>query len=316
MAFPPETLHSYKALQEARVRREVQGLYSPIGWVHELTLLENPTFKPSQKVRLSKLNLIYGSNESGKTALTEWIAGIFDLRYLRRWWDRQGTPIHVQLSLNPQLSLLDLRVSSKTKFDLKIGGKDLPFNPIPLRIIRLQDACLRFEDDLLCISNNLRISHLIVKKFVDEIHSFPYARVKNLRFKRNKHGNRILYSDVDGTVPGLPLRSLSGRETERIFMEFATAAARVSGRYTPTILILDGCPLILFEGFFEFYSHHFLDPDNQFQTFMCIPSRELNLDKVNCNVWELIRTSGKFDNIILSQDLRVAASDDSRVTGE
>ncbi len=305
VAFPPETLHSYKALQEARVRREVQGLYSPIGWVHELTLLENPTFKPSQKVRLSKLNLIYGANESGKSALAEWIAGIFDLRYLRRWWDRKGIPIHIQLSyLNPQLNLLDLRISSKSRFDLTISGTDVPFNPIPLRIITLRDACLRFEDDLLCISNNLRISPLIVKKLVHEIHSFPHARVRNLCFKKNKDGKRTLYSDVDGTVPGLPLRSLSGRETERVFMEFATAAARVSGRYAPTMLVLDGCPLILFEGFFEFYSHHLLDPDNQFQTLMCIPSRQLNLDKVRWNGWEVLRTSGTVGDIVVNQDLR------------
>ena len=49
VTFPAETLHSYKALQEARVRREVQGLYSPIGWLHEVALLENPTFKTGQK---------------------------------------------------------------------------------------------------------------------------------------------------------------------------------------------------------------------------------------------------------------------------
>jgi hypothetical protein len=109
---------------------------------------------------------------------------------------------------------------------------------------------------------------------------------------------------VEGTVPGLPLGALSGRETERVFMEFATAAARVSGRYTPTMLILDGCPLMLFESFFDFYSHHLLDPDNQFQTFMCIPSRELDLDRVRWNGWEVIRTIGSSKDIIINQELR------------
>jgi hypothetical protein len=87
-------------------------------------------------------------------------------------------------------------------------------------------------------------------------------------------------------------------------MEFATAAARVSGRYTPTVLILDGCPSIIFEGFFDFYSHHLLDPDNQFQTFMCIPSRNLDLDRVRWNGWEVIRTVGSFKDIVVNQELR------------
>ncbi len=304
-AFPPETLHSYKALQEARVRREVQGLYSPVGWIHEVTLLDNPTFKTGQKLRLSKLNLIYGQNESGKSALTEWIGGAFDIRYLRRWWDRQSRPIHIQMTyLNPQLNVIDLRISSRSRFEVKIGGHALPFNPIPVRFIRLRSLYLKFDDDLLNISHNLRLSPLIVRNLVDEIHAFPHARIRNLRFKKNEQGKRTLYSDVDGTLPGLPLRDLSGRETERVFMEFATAAARVSGRYTPTMLILDGCPIILFEGFFDFYSHHLLDPDNQFQTLMCIPSTELDLDRVRWNGWEVIRTIGFGKDILINQELR------------
>ena len=217
--FPPETLLSYKALQEARVRREVQGLYSPIGWIHELTLLKNPTFKSGQKIRLSKLNLLYGENESGKSALTEWIAGLFDLTYLHRWWDRSSGPIQVRLSyLNPQLNTLDLSIESETSIKFRINDRAVPFNPIQVRFIKLSDFRLAYEDDLLSISNNLNLPAQIVRNLVDEIHAFSHARVRNIRFEADERGINTLYSDVDGTVPGLPLRSLSGRESERIFI--------------------------------------------------------------------------------------------------
>lgn len=304
-AFPPETLLSYKTLQEARVRREVQGLYSPIGWIHEVSLLENPTFKPGQKLRLSKLNLLYGANESGKSALTEWIAGAFDLTYLRRWWNRDSGPIHVQLSyLSPQLNTVDLVIESETNFKVRINDRAVPFNPIQLRFIRLSDFRLKHEDDLLSIAGNLNLPTQVVRNLVNEIHAFPHAHVRNLRFAADEEGVTRLYSDVDGTVPGLQLEHLSGRESETVLLEFATAAARVSGRYTPTVLILDGCPVMLFEGFFEFYSHHLLDPDNQFQTLMCIPSRFLDLNRVRWNGWEVIRTIGFSRDILLNQDLR------------
>ena len=68
-AFPPETLLSYKALQEARVIREVQGIYLPIGWIHEIEVHQNPLFTPGQKVTLAKLNLIFGETHDWKNGI-------------------------------------------------------------------------------------------------------------------------------------------------------------------------------------------------------------------------------------------------------
>ena len=171
------------------MRREVQGLYSPIGWIHELTLLENPTFKPGQKVRLSKLNLLYGENESGKSALTEWIAGSFDLAYLSRWWDRSSGPIHLRLSyLNPQLNTVEMSIESETHFKVQINDRAVPFNPIQVRFIKLSDFRFPGADDLLSISDSLKLPVQIVRNLVSEIHTFQYARVRNLRFEANEDG--------------------------------------------------------------------------------------------------------------------------------
>jgi len=305
-AFPPETLLSYKTLHEARVVREVQGLYSPIGWLHELTISENPLFVSGQKIRFAKLNLVFGNNSAGKTALTEWVAGCFDTSSLARWRGRRSPAVHVRLSfLNPELHDIELKVEADSKLEYRVNGRDIPFNPMGLRIIRLGSVQFAGDDDLLLLSNALNLPPVVVRNLAHEIHSFPHARVRNLQFKiDSEDGLTQLYADVDGTVPGLPLRLLSGRETESIFMEFATAAARVSGRYTPTLLILDGCPLILFDGIFDFYSHHLLDPDNQFQTIMCIPSRNLDLDSLRWKGWEVMRTSGRIPQIVVTQELR------------
>jgi hypothetical protein len=100
---------------------------------------------------------------------------------------------------------------------------------------------------------------------------------------------------------------LSGREAERIVLEFATAAARLSGKYCPTLLVIDDSVSIVFEGFFDFYSHHLLDPLNQFQTLMCIAERKLDLDNVKWNGWQVIRTNGKAPNVTLTQDVRTEA---------
>lgn len=63
--------------------------------------------------------------------------------------------------------------------------------------------------------------------------------------------------------------------------------------------------LVIFEGIFDFYSHHLLDPENQFQTIMCIPSRSLDLDALKWKGWEVIRTTGRPPSVSVSQELRI-----------
>ena len=72
---PPEELIAFKALQEARISRERQGLYIPVGWIFELIVHHAPIFRNDQVFLLAKLNLLVGNNMTGKTAISEWLAG-------------------------------------------------------------------------------------------------------------------------------------------------------------------------------------------------------------------------------------------------
>jgi hypothetical protein len=80
--------------------------------------------------------------------------------------------------------------------------------------------------------------------------------------------------------------------------------ARVSGGFTPTFLILDDFISILFDGWFEYYSHHFLNASNQFQTLLSIPFRTLDLDRLNWLGWEVIRLNGLPPSVTISQTPR------------
>lgn len=308
--YPPETLHSYKALHEARVLLEHEGLYPPIGWLHELTIVQGPLFSMLQKVQLSKLNLIYGMNCTGKTAITEWITGFFDSKTLERWTPARKQPLMLRLSLlNPKLQHLGITLDGKT-LQYTIDGKPVAFVPIGFKIFKPDRLDFSIQDDREMLAQALSLPIVTIESLVSEVNSFPHAKASNLRFEQDTDddGNPvdrfILRADVHGTVTGLTLRGLSGREGECIVLELATAAARLSGKYCPTLLVLDGSISIVFEGFFDFYSHHLLDPLNQFQTLMCIAERELDLDNVKWNGWQVIRTNGKVPNVTLTQDVR------------
>jgi hypothetical protein len=136
VGFPAPTLRVFKALQESRVAREVQGLYTPIGWIHEVSIKQNPLFVSGQTFHLGKLTLLVGGNGTGKTALTEWIAGAFDGAHLARWCTPDSDHIAYRVSyLNPTPVNLEVRIGGDQS-SILIDGRHEPFNPIGLRIIR------------------------------------------------------------------------------------------------------------------------------------------------------------------------------------
>ncbi len=306
-SFPPEVLLSYKDLHEARVMREVQGLYSSFGWIHELKIHDNPLFVNDQTIRFAKLNLLFGNNETGKTAITQWVAGCFESSFLERWKSVHTPVIHVSLSfLNPKLNNIEVIVDENSVLNYRIQGEKVPFNPIGLRIIRLTNVWFKEDDDdLYILSNALSLPPQAILNLIDEIHSFPHARVKNIRFEPDvEDGKTNLYCDVEGNAPGLSLNLISGSGVESVLFEFATAAARVCGKYIPTLLILDGCPIVNLDRFFDNYTSHLLDPVNQYQTIMCIPARKLDLNSLKWKGWEVIRTKGNRPSVTLTQELR------------
>ncbi|MBV8468712.1 MAG: AAA family ATPase [Burkholderiaceae bacterium] len=309
--YPPEVLLSYKALHEARVSLEHEGLYPPIGWLHELTIVQSPLFAAPQTFQFSKLNLIYGANSTGKTAIVEWINSLFDCTKLDRWMPAEHNPIKLRLSLlNPKLQNLEMTArNSEVKYS--IDGKSVAFVPIGFAIFKPRRFDYSITDDAEMLAQALNVPAPAINSLIDEVNQFPHAKVQNLRLELNTNGDGnyieqyTLITDVQGTAPGLPLRNLSGREKERILLEFSTAAARLSGKYCPTLLILDESVSVIFDGFFDFYSHHLLDPLNQFQTLMCIAEQDLDLNNVRWNGWQVIRTHGKPPHVSLNQDVRV-----------
>lgn len=288
--FSPETLLSYKALQENRAAREVQGLFVPIGWLHKLDFLEGPIFRRDQSVTLAKLNLFFGDNGTGKTAFSDWIQGPFNIPHLLRWSSAKEMPLRYRISyLDPHLKVLDCTLTAAGDVTYSFDGKRMPLVPPLMKVYELGRIGRPLRpDDLEWLSNVLSLPASIVRNLVEEIHSFSNSHIRNLRWTEDE-GRTVLILDSDGSPPQLPLGALSGREIERVLLEFITAAARSTGRYFPTLLVLDGCPTILFDGWFEFYSHHLLDPENQFQTIMCIPSQSLDLEAVRWNGWEVVR---------------------------
>lgn len=304
--FPPQLLLSYKQMHEARIAREHQGLYSPIGWIHKVRLDESPIFVNGSSFILAKLNLVIGNNATGKSALCEWISGVFDISYLSRW-RKVRSPLEVNLTyFTPQEIKVSLAIPDNNRVLYKVNERKAPSNPLKINIISPRRELYRLteeeSDDLVYFAGILKVDPVVVENLVEEINDYHHSKIRNIRFE-SEDGVSYMCLDVEGTHPGLSFGALSGREQERVFIEFTSALARFCGRYAPTILILDGFVSIFFKGWFDFYSHHFLDPDNQFQTILTIPSRDIDLSNVRWNGWQVLRTSGSPSECTIAQEL-------------
>ncbi|MET4670073.1 AAA family ATPase [Streptomyces sp. PvR018] len=66
--YSESLLRSWKDLHENRTRLEQGGHVQPFGWVQSLEVMSHYLFMPGV-IRLSKLNLLFGMNGSGKTRL-------------------------------------------------------------------------------------------------------------------------------------------------------------------------------------------------------------------------------------------------------
>lgn len=79
--FPAGVLFSWKALAEARIRKLLDDVPSPLGWVDEIEFLEYENLISPPKITLSRNTLIFGRNCSGKTSVMEVAASICHAKY-------------------------------------------------------------------------------------------------------------------------------------------------------------------------------------------------------------------------------------------
>jgi hypothetical protein len=97
--YPAPLLFSYKALQEAKISREMQDLYLPKAWFQELLIHQAPVFQSETKARFGKVTMITGDNGTGKTAMWEFLASFGDAAYLERWLPKTEAEKDLQLSV-------------------------------------------------------------------------------------------------------------------------------------------------------------------------------------------------------------------------
>jgi hypothetical protein len=229
--YPPQLLISYKHLHEARVSRELGGIARSVSWFHMLRVRRSPVLEAETRLSFGKLTLIMGNNNTGKSAVCEWIAGLSALSDLARWRSGTGSgfPIELEATLfNPDECRLTVRIGGDGSIQYEVDGRIVPVNPIPINVVAplALHKVARELDDLQKISEVLRVDPAIVRNLATEVDCSSEGRARNLEWIVDEEGTTRLKVDVQGTVSGLTFPELSHSEQERVILELAMAQTR------------------------------------------------------------------------------------------
>jgi hypothetical protein len=276
--FPVPTLRAYKRMHEEKIRCEGGGIGLKTGWIHSLSIDRAPVFRTPVEIQFGKVTVLHGDNGSGKTALCDWLQGISDPSALHRWADARGLRnLSFEVTyLDPFKQKLRVRVQSADEVEYFINGEPVPFDPNPIRFVRLRDlrrSC--FSDslppmtDLQFLSETLSVSPALVRNMMPFVGVHRGSTVGSLRVEHDPDGSIHVWTDVHGTLQGLGLQDqLSSTERSRVLIEIAAVFARYSAKRVPTVLLVDWAAKSLDDGWMRRVVDFLSSDDNPFQTVL------------------------------------------------
>lgn len=310
--YPPETLHSYKALHETRIAHELAGIHTPFGWIHKFTVHSSPLFSDGLEIEFAKLNLIVGENSVGKTALCEWIAGISNPAYLERW-ERSPPDSLKRLSCrvdysNPDPHWIEVDFLCPKYPRYKLDGEQTFLSTDTIKVIfpeRIEHPYQKVSNERDIVANSIKLHPYELQALCDELANTSDL-FKGARFEESEEG---VYMHVEVQIANQTdsrlLRLLASSERERLMLELGMIAATKLSITRPTLLILDASSWRIDTDWLRRYAEILSSPECRFQTIVSTRLMDMNFDEVNWSGWKVIRLDGTPpDAFILQRNLR------------
>jgi len=276
--FPASTLKAYRRMHEEKIRSEGGAIKPRTGWIHSLSIDRAPVFRAPVEIQFGKVTILQGDNSSGKTALCDWLQGMSDPSVLCQWADakRPGNLSFEVTYLDPFKQKLRVRMQSADEIEYFINGEPAPFNPNPIRFVRLRDlrrSCLSDRlpamTDLEFLSETLSVNPALVRNMMPLVGVHRGSTVSGLRVEHDTDGSIRVWTDVYGTLQGLGLQSqLSNTERSRVLIEIAAVFARYAAKHVPTVLLVDWAAKSFDDKWMSRVIDFLSSDDNPFQTVL------------------------------------------------
>lgn len=304
--YPPNKLHSYKALHEARIAYELSGIPTPFGWIDSIRIQSSPLFAGPAEIGLAKITLIIGLNASGKTALCEWIAASTDAHYLERWAKipHRRDRVRVEVGYHfPDPHSADISFLSEDRPQYMLDNELTTVPVTPLKFIYPKEVIFPYGEepnDLELVSKAMNLHPYEILALCEDMKSHGSEYVTQAWFEDSDEGC-FMFAKVKSRRPNQPrlFRMLSGSERARVLMELGILAANRYALMNPTLLILDSGFWRLDAYWLNDYAELLGSPSWKFQTIATLGPRDINFDDVRWAGWKVVRLSGRPPHVII-----------------
>ena len=227
--YSESLLRSWKDLHENRTRLEQGGHVQPFGWVQSLEVMSHYLFTPGV-IRLSKLNLLFGMNGSGKTRLFHLLRCLTSPQLLM---DAASVKYPADLScaitwFDPALRRAAVDVRGEV-LEYQVDDRRVPLPPRPYRVWSFGTKSFVMESPTVSgVADFLGVDPWTARTVVASLPGLLSAVISGASL------------NSDGSISVTYCRGWRAAEQSRIFPFYVLAAfAELQARAEPTILVLD-----------------------------------------------------------------------------
>lgn len=304
-AYPAALLQGWKSLQEASVKRAMDGQPTSVGWAHSLRIIRNGLFVADATLTLSKVTVVHGAAH-GKTALLDWMGASVGRPLPKRWRDFPDGVLSELQYFTPDEVKIELHVDGQKPW-LSVSGARVAEPPPGFKIVMVpEDAWSLLDnewDDDVGFAKVLGVDRDVIRGLETDLHRNGSAWGRHLGFKEETPST---YEDDEGgdhereTVvlrrSGISFAGMSGSERLRAVLELACALARGRATTGGTLLALDASSWNFDDPTWDFYLDYLLQ-----QPFQTIITRWDGWTPQNLDLWKrtnryrLVKSGGVSD---------------------
>lgn len=311
--YSADTLFAWKKLAEARTRKQMNDIPSPLGWVESIAFhrfLKRPNLP---KMALSRRTLMFGENGSGKTVLLEAAASISQSKYSERMAsssaatdadpglnDFEAKVIYSTVDSFSKELTLQVKEGNLVRLD---GGVQCLLPPGDIEVVYCSENDLsrkEGEDDLDLFLRLLNVDKSALLSLVRSGTSTVMPGRTEFRpaYTENDFGEKILRYKNDGEQYFelmfkkeswdffIPFTKLSGSEQGRVVVELLVVKAREVCKQRLTLLLVEGMIWTLDIGNFETLLMKL--SDEEFQVVVSLPPwLAKEVVTLNDGTWEI-----------------------------
>ena len=301
--YPPPLLHSWKSLQEAKVGAEQSGRNIPFAWVQEICVHKSQIFADDTKLMFSKVTLLVGRNNSGKTAICSWLSSISAPSILERWTHlvRGGDLIFTVTLCNPEEHTISVKCDANSIQHI-LDSIQVPFNPIPVKFVYLEfksSSFRRGQSDLDYIQSHFTVDPVIMRNCAALLGSQLTNSVQHFTVNDSQQPGAVSV-EIKGNKGPMDFGQLSGSEQSRVIIEIGIAIAHFYSKFVPTVFVLDLPGTFLDDAGVSEYAGYLLSKEFDFQTILISP---VPREKVQWTGWEIARLVGAMKEVTIEQEL-------------